>query len=352
MTQPKLSINEEAFLANYFLLKSKTVGECGATVKSNAYGIGLARAVQTLDAHGCCNFFAANTAEGVCARQYTSGAIYILGGPASTAELSTYKAENLIPVLNSSTQLGMWEKQNQAFAIHIDTGMNRLGFDEQSLDQIDPFRYPTLELVMTHLACADQPEHPLNEQQLTRFEREIRPFMFADYVRTSIGNTAGVLLGRQFQGDITRPGIGLYGGNPFNNQPSPVQNVMRLEAPVVQIRSVPRGDSIGYGGTFSVTEPRRIAIVGIGYAHGLPRLLSGRGQVAFEGQTMPIVGRVTMDAIHIDCTLIPQLKEGHYVEVLGDTITVDKVAEQCNTIPYEIMTQVGNALAQDPDNLS
>lgn len=340
MAYKRFTFNEQAFLANYALFKTRAVSACGAVVKANGYGTGARRAVHLLHQEGCQHFFVATPSEGIAIRDLTTANIYVLSGPMNDSAAEQITQHKLIPVLNTPDQLKLWESyENLPCAIHVDTGMQRLGLDSNSLDSLD-FSSLNVSLLMTHLACADQPDHPQNQVQIALFENAKT---FFPNTPTSIGNSAATLIGEQFQGDVVRPGIGLYGGNPFVNQESPVEPVCTLEGQVLQIREVEPNSPVGYSASFVTSMPTRIAVVGIGYADGVSRALSNNGSVAFRGQRMPIIGTVTMDAIHVDCTQVADLKESDFVELFGPTISIDEVATRTNTIAYEVLTHVGNA---------
>lgn len=341
LAQKQYIFDRENFLSNYKLLQQKTTGNCGATIKRNAYGTGAIRAAELLNSAGCQHFFVSTIHEGIQIRTYTSGSIYVLSGLGNSEEAKTCRRFDLTPVLNTPEQLKLWQPhREQPCAIHFDTGMNRIGFNHTHLEKLDLSRFEIC-LLLTHLACADDAKHPLNRKQITRFTKVKVQF---PHTPTSIGNSAGIFLGPEFQGDVTRPGIGLYGINPFPDQPNVFNNVVTLQGRVIQIRSVTKVDSIGYGATYQTLRDSRIAIVGVGYADGIPRALSNIGEVAFGHVRLPIVGRVTMDAIHVDCTNAPDLQENDYVEIFGSTISIASIAQQISTIPYEILTQVGNAM--------
>ncbi|MXZ55466.1 MAG: alanine racemase [Gammaproteobacteria bacterium] len=344
MAYKRFTFDEQAFLANYALFKTRSRSACGAVVKANAYGTGARRVVQLLHQEGCQHFFVATPREGIVIRDLTTANIYVLSGPLNDAAVQQIAEHKLIPVLNTPDQLKLWES-NREFpcAIHVDTGMQRLGFDSKNLDGLD-FSSFNVCLLITHLACADQPDHPQNEVQIAQFERVKTYF---PNTPTSVGNSAAILNGERFQGDVVRPGIGLYGGNPFVDQESPVKPVCTLEGQVLQIREVEPDSAVGYGASFITSMQTRIAVVGIGYADGISLALSNNGSVAFGGQRMPIIGKVTMDAIHVDCTQVTDLKESDFVELIGPTISVDEVAATTNTIAYEVLTQVGNATVRD-----
>lgn len=344
MVNKRFTFDKDAFLANYALLSAQTKGSCGSVVKRNAYGTGATRAVRLLDKAGCRHFFVATPAEGVEIREVTSSNIYILSGPTDDDEARLITHYQLIPVLNSRRQLTLWKSyRKHQCAVHVDTGMQRLGFEQQMLETLD-FSQLNVCLVLTHLACADQPLHPLNSKQLADFKQVSRMF---PNTATSIGNSAGVFLGEEFQGEVARPGIGLYGGNPFAVRDSPVTSVCTLEGRILQIRTLEPNTSVGYGASYTTDSLSRVGVVGIGYADGLSCALSNNGWVAFQEQLLPIIGKVSMDAIHIDCTKAPSLQEGDYVEFFGPTISIDEMATQTNTTAYEILVQVGNSMFHD-----
>jgi alanine racemase len=252
------------------------------------------------------------------------------------------------PVLNSLEQAERWRGRGRAL-LHIDTGMNRLGLSAGEVGALavrkDVLADLALDFVMTHFACADQPEHPLNDEQLARFDRLRRQLPPA---RTSIGNSAGALLGAAYRGDLVRPGIALYGGNPFSGRPNPMECVATLTAPILQIREIAEPQTVGYGATYVANPPARLAIVGIGYADGYPRSLSNAGTAAVRGRRVPVVGRVSMDLTCIDVASLPgdHVRVGDPVELIGPTVGVDEVAAAAGTISYEILTGLGNRPAR------
>ena len=344
MTFKRFTFSEQAFQANYALFKARAVGACGAVVKANAYGTGARRVVRLLSQNGCEHFFVATPNEGIVVRDLTTKNIYVLSGPTNDSAAQQIAQHNLIPVLNSPHQLRIWDPYRESpCAIHIDSGMHRLGLELNSVDQLDFSRFQ-IDLLMTHLACADQPDHPQNEIQLSNFN-EVRRYF--PNTPTSIGNSAAIFMDERFHGDVVRAGIGLYGGNPFVHRESPVAPVCQLEGRVLQIRDVQPNSPIGYSASFTSPSPTRVAVVGIGYADGVSRALSNNGFVAFREQRMPIIGKVTMDATQVDCTQVADLKENDFVEFFGSTISIDEVATRANTIAYEILTLVGNATERD-----
>jgi alanine racemase len=322
-------------------------GECAAVVKADAYGLGVERVARRLEREGCRRFFVATLAEARELREILAGAeIYVFEGAVDgTVEaLAQLKAR---PVLNTLEQVERWRGRGP-FAVHVETGMNRLGLSADDVAKVAPRRelLAGLELVMTHLACADTPEHPLNRAQLERFDRLRRQLPAAP---TSIGNSAGTLLGGPFRGDLVRPGIALYGGNPFSDRPNPMAAVVTLTAPILQIRELDEPQPVGYGATYLASPPARLAVVGLGYADGYPRNLGNRGAAAVRGRRVPVVGRVSMDLICVDVAALPRdsVSVGDAVEVIGPTVGLDEVATAAGTISYEILTGLGRRLRRE-----
>jgi alanine racemase len=345
-----LVIDLDALARNYARLRAAAApSECSAVVKADAYGLGVARIARRLLAEGCKRFFVATAAEAAELRALAAGVeIYVLEG-ARDGEVGTLAAARATPVLCSLEQVERWRGRGRAL-LQIDTGMGRLGLSSRDVEELE--RRPELlagieiELVVTHLACADEPEHPLNCLQLEAFERLRRRLAFA---RVSIGNSAGTLTGGAQRGDVVRPGIGLYGGNPFADRPNPFEPVVTLYAPIVQIRDVDVAQTVGYGATFGVEPPARLAIVALGYADGYLRALGNRGVVAIAGRRAPVIGRVSMDLICCDVTALPQglARVGDRVEAIGPNVPLDEVAAAAGTIGYEILTRLSPRLKRE-----
>jgi alanine racemase len=345
-----LRIDLDALCRNYrLLLERAKPGECAAVVKANAYGLGLERVARRLLREGCRRFFVATLAEARELRALAPDAeIGVFEGAlASTAgALAELEAR---PVLNTLEQVERWAGKGRAL-LNIDTGMNRLGLRAADVAALarreDLLAALELDFVMTHLACADEPEHPLNAEQVAQFER-LRALL--PRARTSIGNSAGTLLDAAHRGDLARPGIALYGGNPFNGRPNPMEAVATLTAPILQLHDVTETETVGYGATYVANPPARIAVVGIGYADGYPRNLGNRGTAAVQGQRVPVVGRVSMDLLAIDVGGLPRddVRVGDSVELIGPTVGLDEVAAAAGTISYEILTGLGARLARD-----
>lgn len=337
----RLRISRRAFTANYHRFRAAAGGTVGAVVKADGYGLGALPLARALVDAGCRHLFVARAAEGLALRrELAEPSVYVFEGALpDTAE--TLAAQRLIPVLNSPAQLALWAPRSQdPVAVHVDTGMNRLGFPANV--GADIFKGFHIGLLITHLACADEPDHPLNALQLERIGALRARF---PGVPMSIGNSAGILNGADFQGDLARPGIGLYGGNPWADRPNPMQPVATLEAQVVQMRDLAAGEAVGYGASHRAEAPMRLAVVGIGYGDGLPRLLSNRGELHAKGRRCPIVGRVSMDLTTVDATGA-DLAPGDWMEAFGANLPVDEVAAKADTLAYELLTGIRPRVAR------
>ena len=341
LNNARVRVDCAALASNYRFFADRSEKACAAVVKANAYGMGVEYAVPVFERAGCRVFAVATVEEGIAVRALTAGARILLLGGVDQRSASVAEQHRLEPVLNHPGQAAAWHPYRHLPAVvHIDTGMERLGFTPAQLADVAWQDY-RLSLVMTHLASADQPEDPLNALQLERFDRA-RATLPA--LPVSIANSAGCLLPAAWHGDLTRPGIGLYGGHPQNRiEQNPLQPVVSFEARVVQIREISRGTGVGYGGTWQAPHDARIAVLGAGYADGLPRLLGNRGQASFAGRRVPIVGRLSMDMLHLDVTALgpeaPRL--GDWVQLLGADIGVDEVAQWSQTIGLEILCDLG-----------
>ncbi len=353
-TGGRLTIDLDALADNWQTL-ARQVAKTTATaavVKADAYGIGLERAAEALAEAGCHTFFVALPDEGVRLRRAVRDAvIYVLDGllPGSADALV---ANDLRPVLGSLSELGEWAAVKQSgvptgSALHVDTGMNRLGLtprearglaeDRTLLEAIRP------SLLMSHLSCADTPDHPMNRRQLTGF-RAVRVLL--PDIPASLANSAGILLGADYHFDLVRPGIALYGARPLPDDDSALRPVVTAEAQVLQIREVKRDETVGYGATETAVEPIRVAILAVGYADGYHRAAGSSdtrpgARVFVRGSYAPLVGRVSMDLIAVDITHIHAVERGDRVELFGPHVPIDEVAGHAGTIGYEFLTGLG-----------
>ncbi len=352
-----LSIDLAALQSNWRSLSAATGGiECGAAIKGNAYGLGVEPVSKALWQAGCKTYFVARPMEGAELRTLLPDAIiYVLDG-LFPGQAEFYAIHNLRPALISIEEALEWAAFSNVYgrqlpcAIHVDTGINRLGMTVQEFIATLTKRELNIVLLMSHLACADDPLHALNAQQANSFA-SIRK-MLPD-VPASLANSSGIYLGPDYLNDLVRAGIALYGGNPLPGQVNPMKAVATLEGTVLQVRNINPGETIGYSATWTATKPSRIAILGAGYKDGIPRSLSsksnmGPAQVFLNGQRCPIVGRVSMDMMAIDISGLPEgsVARGARAEIFGPNIPIDEVAAWAGTISYELLTRLGSRYAR------
>jgi alanine racemase len=350
-----LSIDLGAIASNWKKLASMTVPvECAGVVKADAYGCGLEPVARTLLAAGCRTFFVADIHEGRRVRALTPTAtIYVLNGVVPGAARGFADAA-LRPVINSTTELAEWDAfvagshWRGGAALHVDTGMNRLGlsFDEAVwFSQQPQAERGELVLLISHLACADTPDHPLNGKQMAAFG-ELRA-MFAG-IPASLANSSGIFLGPDALHDMVRPGVALYGANPTPLHLNPMRPVVTLTGRVVQIRNVPTGETVGYTAAWTARRPSRVAVISVGYADGILRAASARderpgGEAIVAGRPCPLAGVISMDLLAVDVTDLPEGRphRGDLVTLIGDGIGVDDLASHAGTIAYEVLTSLG-----------
>ncbi len=350
-----LTIDLGAIAANWRTLEHELLTvECAAVVKANAYGLGLEPVTATLARAGCKTFFVADLAEARSVRSRAREAtIYVLDG--FTPDWGDGLIEiNARPVINSTTELAEWDAFVSAHgwqggaALHVDTGMNRLGISPEEAAALAP-RTQTenhgIALLLSHLACAETPDHPLNAAQIRLF-RELHMLYYG--IPASLVNSSGIFLGNSAHFDLARPGAALYGVNPTPGRANPMKSVVELTGRILQLRSVARDETVGYGATWTAKRPSRIAVVALGYADGLLRAGSGTderpgGAAIVATKRCPIVGRISMDLVCIDVTDLADgtVHRGDLATLIGDEITVDDVAAAAGTIGYEILTHLG-----------
>ncbi|MEM1383104.1 MAG: alanine racemase [Pseudomonadota bacterium] len=333
----RLTIDLDAIAGNWRALDaiSGQGVETAAAIKADAYGCGADRVGPALARAGARSFFVALPAEGAALRHVLGPgpAIYVLAG-FSPADGPVFASASLVPVLNAPEQVADWAAGPAGPAvIQIDTGMNRLGLEAEELSAITPLP-GWVTMVMSHLACSDTPENPMNAAQQAEFLRRTAHLAGP----RSLAATGGILLGRDYHYDTVRPGIGLFGGLPF----AAARPVVTLEIPILQIRKVTPGEAVGYGGVWRAQRPSRIATLSAGYADGLIRLLGTGAATAFvAGSPAPFAGRVSMDLITLDVTDCPEAVPGAMAELLGPSQGIDRLARSANTIGYEILTSLG-----------
>ena len=341
-SQPRATVHLEHIVANWRTLAAlNPTTNTGAVVKANAYGLGADRVAPALSGAGCDTFFVAYAEEGAIVRKAVGPepAIFVLNGPARTS-LHLYPAHGLTAVLNGQAQIDLWaEMAGQSCALHFDTGMNRLGLPASMLETDgDALRALNPVLVMSHLACADEPDHAMNAAQLSAFSRIAAAF---PSVPASLANSAGCYLGRDYAFQVARPGIALYGGStpPARVQ---IQHAVTLEAEILSVFAVKAGETVGYGATFTAPQDMLLATVGLGYADGVLRSASNCFIGWLDGLPCPVTGRVTMDLITIDVSKAQQAaKAGSRVEFLGANAKLEDQAARANTLGYELLTGLG-----------
>jgi alanine racemase len=351
-----LSIDLKGLQRNYRKIQAEVKpAECGASLKADAYGIGTDPAARALWAAGCRSFFVALPEEGRRLRAILPQAvIYVLCGLLA-GEARFYGEHSLRPALAQLTEIEEWAHYCRTIgrrppaAVHIESGINRLGLQLAHVKELawrkEIFADFELALVISHLARADEAEHGFNRQQLDTFNslRKLLPPAPA-----SFANSPGAFLGPAFHYDLVRPGIGLYGGNPFSERDNPFEAVATVEARILQVKFLGAGESVGYGGSFVAERPSRIAVIAAGYADGYPRSCSalpkgGPASVWLAGRLAPLVGRVSMDMITADVTDVPgEPKVGDMVELMGRHVGVDDIARWSGSISYEILTRLGS----------
>jgi alanine racemase len=323
-------------------------------VKADAYGCGLDEVTTRLAKAGCRTFFVADVGEGRRVRALApTAAIYVLGGVMPNTGPALAEA-NLRPVINSPTELAEWDtfvatnNWRGGAALQVDTGMNRLGFTIEEAIAIAPriqSENHGFVLLVSHFACAERPDHPMNDRQIRIF-RELR-ILFRG-VSSSLANSSGIFLGGTVHCDLVRPGIALYGGNPTPGKKNPMRAVVELKGRILQVRHAKKGETVGYGAEWPVQRPSRIAIIGVGYGDGYARAAGAAkakpaAQVIVAGRPCPIVGRVSMDLMAVDVTDLPEgtPRRGDLATLIGDNMDIDTLAAACGTIGYEVLTSLG-----------
>jgi alanine racemase len=350
-----LTVDLAAIASNWQELGRRAMpSECAAVIKADGYGCGIEQVARALTGAGCRTFFVADLAEARRVRAVASdAAIYVLNGllPGTANGFPDVDAR---PVIGSLVELAEWDAFCSAngwrggAALHVDTGMNRLGISTDEAAALAPrirAENHGITLLMSHLACAEQPNHPLNEYQMKLF-REVR--LLYRGIPGSLANSSGIFLGNAAHCDMVRPGAALFGINPTPGHRNPMRPVIELQARVVQVRTVPKGETVGYNATWTAKHPARVAVVAVGYADGYPRAASATdaapgADVIVGGTRCPLAGRVSMDLLAVDITALPErsVRRGDLVTLIGGEIGVDALAAAAGTIAYEILTGLG-----------
>lgn len=358
-----LCVDLGAIVANWRLLRRRVEPfACAAVVKADAYGLGADEVAPALLAGGCRQFFVATLEEGMALRRRLEVArppssaceIFVLNGAPAGAAAEVRRAR-LTPVLNALADIDAWSAWARSqdarvpAALHVDTGMARLGLPPEELAQLcdDPSRLDGLDLrcIMSHLACADTPEHPLNARQRDTFRAALAMLPKAP---VSFANSSGIFLGADYWGDLVRPGAALYGVSPVPAQPNPMRGVVRLDAKILQVRQIDSGSTVGYGASHRAGGRERIATIAVGYADGFMRSLGNRGSGYIGAQLVPIVGRISMDLMTFDVSHVPEslARPGASIELIGPHHPIDAIAAEAGTIGYEILTALGTRFAR------
>ncbi|MES3024250.1 MAG: alanine racemase [Pseudomonadota bacterium] len=353
-----LTIDLDALRANYRLLRARAApAACSAVLKSNAYGLGAVPVAGALYEEGCRHFFVAHLDEGIALRPHLAGDadIFVLHGPPPGTERECL-SHQLIPVLNSLPQLAAWralaasEGRALAAVVQVCTGMSRMGLalaevdswlaDPAGLDGID------MRFVMSHLACADEADNPMNALQLERFTA-VRARLPA--CPASLANSSGIFLGSEFHLDLVRPGAALYGISPMAGRPNPMRPVVRLQGRIIQTRTIAPGEHVGYCLNYTARVTRQVATVAVGYADGWLRTMSNRGLAVVDGVCVPQIGNISMDSITLDVSALQaeRVAPGCLVDLICPAHPVDAVAGLADTIGYEVLTRLGPRLHRE-----
>jgi alanine racemase len=354
----RLTIDLKAVQDNWLKLASFGQGAtCGAVVKANGYGLGYEAVMQALYEVGCRIFFIATIAEGEAARKvFPSAKLYVFDGIIKGG-VDRLIAAQLEPVIGSLEELDDWlasgyqQEGKLKAALHFDTGMNRLGFSSAEAEKIaKKIQGYAPSLIMSHFVNSQIADSPLNTKQISSFNHICQ---FFPGVPASMANSSAIFMREKPFYDVLRPGYALYGGNPTPFAPNPMRNALKLEARILTIRDLALGETVGYDALWTAKRPSRIATLGIGYADGIHISASaGNTQIGGEayvaGVICPFIGRVSMDYLVIDITNTPHalLKRGDWVELLGDTITIDDLAKRSGVIGYEVLTRLGMRYAR------
>ncbi len=341
---PWVDIDLNAVCANFAMIRNQAPGaETAAVVKCDAYGLGMAPIARALaEREQCSTFFVVYPEEGAALRTALNSAdatIYVFGGPLSET-LPLFDRFSLTPTLNTLEEATLWKQHfpNTPIGVHIDTGMNRRGAHINDVSAIANLGLNVV-MAMSHLACASEPDHPMNQSQRAMYLDATNHFPGA---KLSIASSGGALMGSDYHFDLLRPGIALYGGTPFTKDDKRIAPVAALRAPVVQMRDLAPGETVGYSATFTATRPTRIATIALGYGDGYPRSGANRACASINGERAPIAGAVSMDFITLDVTDLknpPKLND--IAEFFGPNLPIFDVAQNCGMVPYDLLTGLG-----------
>lgn len=339
--QARVTVDLAALLANYRWARRQAAGaQTGTAVKANSYGLGMGPCARALAGAGCTSFFVASAPEAVELRRLLPEPdIYVLNGPCAQS-LASLRSSSARPVLNSMEQASLWAQACPQLPcdVMVDTGMNRLGLPLSDIPALRSLGL-TLDVVMSHLACADEPEHPLNARQLTDMRCLAASGLGQRY---SLANSAGLALGADYAFDLVRPGLALYGGLPTDGQAGDICDVARVQAQVVQVRTLAAGATAGYNATWQADGAARLAVLAMGYADGYPRSATNSGWVTLGGVRCPVAGRVSMDLITVDITAAGPVQPGDWADIMGGAgPRLSELAALAGRSQYELLTGLG-----------
>jgi alanine racemase len=351
ISAPLIRINLAALRDNFNFLQSRTrTAQTAAVVKANGYGLGIVPVGQTLYAAGCRTFFTAHFSEALALRAAVKDCVIAVLHGLHPTEFAEAAAHDITPVLQSLEMIERWADfgftRNQPLPamIQLDTGMNRLGLgaDEQQRLIAKPEILTGMHVThwLSHFCSSEERDNAFNTEQKHRFDvlrKQLPP------ARASLYNSSGIFLDPDYHYDLVRPGVALYGANPTPGQPNPMQPVVELQTPILQVRHVQAGDTVGYNQTYRFDRPGKIATIPLGYADGYPRTLSNRGEARIGTFSAPIRGRVSMDLLTLDVTDIPDsvAHPGALACLIGPHRPIDQIASEAGTIAYEILTGLG-----------
>jgi alanine racemase len=351
MALGRLTIDLAAVVANWRQLdRLAQPAQCAAVVKADAYGLGMQPVAEALAEAGCDSFWVATLDEAVALRAILPRVRIAVLSDQVEPNVREFIGNRLTPVLNHPGAVAAWRRWAAPAAawLHLDTGMHRLGLSSAEwralLADTPDWRAAGIGGLMSHYACADEPEHSLNALQRDRAVAAAQ----AAGLKLSLGNSSGIFLGERFRGDVVRPGMALYGLNPRPYAENPMHRVVTLEVQVLQVRTVETaGETVGYGASAAAVPGQVLATVGLGYADGLHRALSNRGRLYFNGKAAPVVGRVSMDSVMVDVShLATPPQPGDWAEVIGPNQSADALADMAGTIGYEVLTNLGARYAR------
>lgn len=330
----RLNLDGEALVSNWRFLKAQGQASCGAAVKANGYGLGAVDVVRRLRDAGCRDFFVAHWGEAAAiSHLVTPEWISVLNG-ITAADIPYIRQIGAIPVLNTPKQIALWRAAGGGRChVMLDSGINRLGIGPEQF-AAPLFEGLDVDILLSHLASADE-DSPQNGAQLSLFRQQAK---LVKAKRLSLANSAGVMLGRDFHFDLTRPGLALYGGVPRTEMASSIKPVVSIASRVLQVRTLMAGDTVGYNATYTCASTTKVATISLGYADGYLRSFAGKGKLRTHGVSIPIIGRVSMDLVTADVSALVDVSEGDWIDVDYD---LTHAAAITGLSQYELLTNLG-----------